>query len=105
MVVVLEKIFMHVLTQANAIGASEKLPADQRLITVKAGRVRDMLVITVENNIRPDQSALEKTTKPDTFVHGFGLPNIQRAVEKYGGQCSIRAEDEMFTLKILIPIP
>lgn len=89
----------------NAIEASEKLPGDQRLITVRSNRVRDMLVITVENNAAPALSTSERTTKKDTFSHGFGLPNIKKAVERYGGQCSIKTENDMFILKILIPIP
>lgn len=89
----------------NAIEASEKLPEDRRLITVRSNRVRDMLVITVENNAAPALSTPEGTTKKDAFVHGFGLPNIKKAVERYGGQCSIQTENEMFVLKILIPIP
>jgi len=89
----------------NAIEASEKLPEDRRLITVRAKRVRDMLVIAVENNASPDSSIPEGTTKEDAFLHGFGLANIKKAVERYGGQCSIRAEKERFVLKILIPVP
>lgn len=89
----------------NAIEASEKLPKESRLITIKARRIRDMLVITVENNTLPASSAFRETTKDDPFLHGFGLSNIQKAVERYGGECSIKADNEMFTLKILIPVP
>lgn len=88
----------------NAIEASEKLPEDKRLITVKAERVRDMLLITIENNVLPGTAATEGTTKTDRFIHGFGLPNIKNAAGKYGGQCSIKAEGEKFTLKIIVPI-
>lgn len=89
----------------NAIEASEKLPENKRLITVKAERVRDMLLITIENNVLPGTDATEETTKADRFIHGFGLPNIKNAVGKYGGQCSIKSEDGKFTLKIIIPVP
>ncbi len=89
----------------NAIEASEKLPEDKRLITVRANRIRNMMVVIVENNTLPHQSIPEGTTKSDSFAHGFGLHNIQKSVERYSGQCSIKAENEMFTLKILIPIP
>lgn len=89
----------------NAIEASEKLPEDYRLITIRANRVRDMLVIIVENNAASEQLISEGTTKEDIFSHGFGLPNIRKAVERYGGQCSIKTENGMFILKILIPIP
>ena len=89
----------------NAIEASENLPEYKRLITVKAERVRDMLIITVENNTEPGNHLVEGTTKKDHFVHGFGIPNIKKAVEKYGGQCSFQQEERMYRLKILIPIP
>ena len=89
----------------NAIEASERLPEDHRLITVRANRVRDMLVIIVENNAISEQTISGETTKEDTFSHGFGLANIRKAVERYGGQCSIKTENGMFLLKILIPIP
>ncbi len=89
----------------NAIEASEKLPEDQRLITVKAGRVRDMLAVLVENTVSSDMVITEKTTKKDNFLHGFGLSNIRRAVEQYGGQCTVGTKDGMFALKIMIPMP
>lgn len=89
----------------NAIEASEKLPEERRLVTVRAERVRDMLLIAVENNILPGMQAPKGTTKKDPFVHGFGIPNIRKAVEKYGGQCSFQQEERTYRLKILIPIP
>lgn len=89
----------------NALEASEKLPEHRRLVTVKANRVRDMLVIMVENNALPDVSLPKGTTKTDTFAHGFGLSNISYSVQKYGGESSIKSENGMFILKIVIPIP
>lgn len=89
----------------NAIEASEKLPKERRLVTVRAERVRDMLLIAVENNILPGTQAPEGTTKKDRFVHGFGIPNIRKAIEKYGGQCSFQQEERTYRLKTLIPIP
>lgn len=89
----------------NAIEACEKLAEDQRLITVKAECVRDMLLITIENSTLTEVQPMERTTKQDHFLHGFGISNIKNAVEKYGGQCSFRQEDGTYRLKILIPIP
>ena len=89
----------------NAIEASENLPEYKRLITVKAERVRDMLLITIENNTPPGNHLTEGTTKKDRFVHGFGIPNIKKAVEKYSGQCSFQQEERVYRLKILIPCP
>ncbi len=89
----------------NAIEASEKLSEDRRLITVRANRVRDMLVIIIENNTLSVLLEPKGTTKKDTFAHGFGLPNLKNAVEKYDGQYITKLENDMFTLKIIIPIP
>lgn len=89
----------------NAIEASEKLPEELRLITVKAERVRDLQLITVTNNTLPGTVSTGQTTKADRFAHGFGLPNIRNAVQKYGGQCSTKSEDGRVALKIIIPIP
>lgn len=89
----------------NAIEASEKLPEEERLITVKADRVRDILMIVVENNASAGVPAEGKTSKEDKFLHGLGLPNIRKAVERYEGQLSTKMENGIFKLKIMIPIP
>lgn len=89
----------------NAIEASEKLPKEKRLITVKTARVRDLIAITVENNAVFEKLRNGNTSKSDSFLHGFGISNIKKAVEKYEGQCNIYADEDTFTLKIIIPIP
>lgn len=89
----------------NAIEASEKLPKDQRLISVRAQRIRDMLIMVVENNTNSEYSSIQGTHKEDTFLHGFGIPNIRNAVEKHGGQCSFRKGEGTFAVKILLPLP
>lgn len=39
----------------NALEASMTLPQDQRLITIKAGRIHDMLVIVFKNHVLPEK--------------------------------------------------
>ena len=41
------------------------------------------------------------TSKQDRENHGFGLANIRRAIEGYGGEMSWRAGDGEFTLTLL----
>ena len=89
----------------NAIEASEKVSESMRLITAKAARIHDMLVVAVENNMLLDGPGDGRTSKEDTFLHGFGLSNIRKAAEKYDGQCTVKAKDGKFVLKIMIPIP
>lgn len=89
----------------NAIEASEKLPADEALITVKAGKIRNMLSIIFENNMADELNPDFHTIKEDIFLHGFGITNIKESVERYGGTCILNTEAKRFLLQILIPVP
>ncbi len=87
----------------NAIEACKNIPEEERFITLKVGVKRNFLVISVENSAK--QETEEKgTTKADTFLHGFGLKNIQRAAEKYEGQCKRNYQSGVYMLSVLIPI-
>lgn len=88
----------------NAIEGVEKVSNENRVILVKAGKVNNFISIVVENNYN-ENGKLEnrRTTKKDTFLHGYGISNIKNAVEKYNGTCTITRENGKFTLKILIP--
>lgn len=89
----------------NAIEANLKLPVSERMITVKAERVRDMLSILVENQTAETAAARLETQKSDKLLHGLGLSSIKYAVDKYDGQCVVTPQKSCFTLKIIIPIP
>lgn len=90
----------------NAIEASEKLPEEQRGILVKAGKIQNFFSILIENNcLQSSNNTKKRTTKSDDFLHGFGISNMRKAAEKYGGQLLTKCENEKFILKILIPIP
>ena len=89
----------------NAIEASERLPTEQRVILVKAGRIQNFLFVVMENNcVEEKKISKRRTTKDDDFLHGFGISNIEKAIEKYNGQLTTKCEHEKFILKILIPI-
>ena len=90
----------------NAIEASEKLRAEDRVILVKAGRVQDFVSILIENNCTEEAPVKGKrTTKADPLLHGFGIANMKKAAGKYGGTCTTKRENGKFTLKILLPLP
>ena len=90
----------------NAIEASEKLPEEQRAILVKAGKMQNFFSVLIENNCLQDSgNTKSRTTKNDDFLHGFGISNMRKAVEKYDGQLMTKCENGKFTLKILILIP
>ena len=89
----------------NAIEASEKLPEDQRVILVKAGKVQSFVSILIENNCSDEVHTDGHTTKADKFLHGFGISNMKKAAEKYSGTCTTTQENGKFDLKILLPLP
>ena len=90
----------------NAIEASEHLPDAQRVILVKAGRVQNFLSIMMENNCQEENDQKKKrSSKKDDYFHGFGISNMKKAAEQYGGQLTVKCEEGKFTLNILIPIP
>lgn len=88
----------------NAIEASEKLPEEQRVILIKAGKVQDFVSILIENNCADEVHTDGYTTKGDKFLHGFGISNMKKAAEKYGGTCTTTQKNGKFILKILLPV-
>lgn len=86
----------------NAIEACEKLPDEQRVILVKAGKVQDFVSILIENNCSDEMKINGNTSKADKFLHGFGISNMKKAAEKYGGTCTTTQANGKFTLKILL---
>lgn len=60
--------------------------------------------IVIENNAEEHENRVLKTTKENSFLHGYGIKNIKEAVERYDGTCIIEAKQNRFVLKIIIPL-
>ena len=43
------------------------------------------------------------TSKKDSSIHGIGLNNVRKSVEKYSGELVTSYSNNKFTLKIMIP--
>ncbi|WEV74677.1 ATP-binding protein [Bifidobacterium sp. ESL0798] len=97
----------------NAIEYCETLDdPGQRLIRVVVRQVRGFAFIAVENKIASADAArlqtrngLPRSTKGDDRYHGFGLKSIQSLTRQYGGELSVKAENDWFKVHITIPIP
>lgn len=91
----------------NAIECVQQLPdPDQRVIGVTLFRREGFSILQVENYCaQPPQfrDGLPLTTKQDHAVHGFGMKSMRQIAEKYGGSLSVRVEDHVFVLCILLP--
>ncbi len=82
--------------------------ADNRLIKVYVRQRGAFLLIRVENFCDAPvafKAGVPVTTKADTQLHGLGLKNVRRSVERYGGHVNFEQSDSWFTVTILIPIP
>ena len=90
----------------NALEAVSKIedPA-RRMITLKSNTRGDLVVLQVENTFAGEMSlsedALPQTTKNGSG-HGFGLRSISRIAEKHGGMMSLRAENGVFKLSVVM---
>ncbi len=93
----------------NAIEAVLKLDdREKRVISLKVYSVNGMTTINIKNyylgEISFKEDKLPRTTKADRENHGYGMMSIQRIVDKYDGNLSVKVTDCIFNLNILIPI-
>ena len=93
----------------NAIEAAGNIDdADKRVISVKIREIAGQISIIEENYtaVMPEfVNGLPRTTKKDTDYHGFGMRSIQLIAKKYGGMLTCSADDGVFRLALLIPLP
>lgn len=92
----------------NAIESVSHEPEEsKRIISMRVSSQGQFLSIHIENYVGHEvklSGGLPLTTKSDKQYHGFGVLSIKRITEKYDGTLSIRAEDNLFRLDMLIPI-
>lgn len=93
----------------NAIEACEKITSSyaQRYIYMESQVRQGFLIIKIKNSKEHTNRWVNKvlvTQKKDKKLHGLGLKNIKRALEKYEGQYVIKEETYEFYLKLVIPV-
>lgn len=93
----------------NAAESCMKLPqGNKRYIHINFRKTEMQRLITIKNPTAEDvdaealNSGRYNTSKPDKEHHGFGVRNIRKTVEKYGGMLSFACEDKEFTLTIML---
>ncbi len=89
----------------NAIEATSKLEKDKRIIGLTTERRGNFVNINVYNTFDGTlqmEKGLPLTRKSDKRNHGFGLKSIKNIVEKYGGEMTIKAQNGLFELNILL---
>ncbi|MCH5162039.1 MAG: sensor histidine kinase [Clostridiales bacterium] len=92
----------------NAIEASLKMEEGSRAIGLNVREIGEICSIHSDNLFDGALKFAGKkiiTTKQNASEHGFGITSIRRIAEKYGGEMKVSAEDGVFNLDIVIPIP
>lgn len=92
----------------NAIDANLKIPeVDKRFIHIKILFDGGNVLFIFENAALEEEhtgsTEVWATTKEDSSVHGFGIKNIDRIVQMYGGYCERDLKDHVFRCRIRIP--
>ena len=83
----------------NAIEACRYITdINERKIKMDIYQQEDMLLIEMENTYLPSA-----TLNPRAGRHGYGLKNIQKVVDKYGGHLEIKPLDDVFTVRVVLP--
>lgn len=92
----------------NAIeSVSKEADEANRIISFRVGARGRFVVIHFENYVgEPVRlvDGLPVTSKEDREYHGFGVLSIRHIAEKYHGSMSIRTENNLFCLDIMIPM-
>ena len=90
----------------NALESASKVTdPSNRMITLKSNLRSGLVVLQVENTYEGDRTVQEnglfQTTKAGSG-HGFGLRSIQHLAEKHQGSMSVRAENGIFKLSVVM---
>ena len=83
----------------NAINACFSLPASNRYVQLQFKLFHDILFLKVRN---PYSSTYQKRTRKNG--HGYGLLNLKKCVQKYGGDIQVIDESFVFELSAHINI-
>ena len=91
----------------NAIESVSREKKENRFISFRVGTFGEFLSIHFENYLGHELKlvdGLPETSKQDRGCHGFGVRSIRHIVEKYKGTLSIRTDQNLFRMDILIPV-
>lgn len=92
----------------NALEACEKMAEGKRYIYLSGRQKKKFYVINVKNSFEGEVTFDTKTNLPlstkgkDTALHGIGLSNVKREVDKYMGDVDIGAKKNEFIVTALL---
>lgn len=90
----------------EAVGLLED--RDMRTINFTVRKESGLVRVRLENYFAGNitiEDGLPRTTKDDSFYHGYGVKSIRLIAEKYEGIASFSVHDNKFVANIIIPYP
>lgn len=87
----------------NALEALEKV--EERILKIYIKYDKNVLYISVYNSFDgkvKQKDGIFQTQKPDKELHGYGLMNIQKTVEKYNGKSMFQIDENLFKADIIL---
>lgn len=91
----------------NAIEAVEGLDEGKRVISLNIKAKRGFITINIHNYFDKQiefEDKLPRSTKGDGAYHGYGMKSVQMLCNKYGGEMSVTAQNNVFNINIVFPI-
>ena len=98
-------LFGNILDNCRESLLKEENP-DRRHVSMNISRKQNMVLIQTENYSDKTinlVNGLPVTSKEDVGNHGIGLRSVRSIVESYNGFLTVRQDDGVFTLSILLP--
>lgn len=92
----------------NAIESCLKIKNKETSIILRGIAIDSLFVVKLTNttNGKIDSTGDNlNTTKKNKYLHGLGLKSVKRTLDKYDGELVIEYDKDVFSAKILIPIP
>ena len=90
---------------SNSVEACEKLTHTDRVISIEIHEDNKDLIITMSNPIEWEVNLDilgKSTTKEDKKSHGYGVRNIQSAVERYNGEVIYEVDNGLVLVKVIL---
>ena len=93
----------------NAVEAAAQLDGEKS-VQIEAVTKNGFLLLSVTNPMAETPQKVEKnvsrltSAKADGKNHGFGLKNVRKTVQKYGGSFTVTAENGSFTAAVRIKV-
>lgn len=87
--------------------AAQVADPDKRIIDMSIRRFGSSVVIHIWNYYTGELKFADglPVAQDDSGVHGYGMKSIRMIVEKLGGVLSVRAQGQVFSLDVMLPLP